>query len=811
MGEWSFVRTDFDPDAEAWREAIFTLGNGYFATRGAAAEARADGTHYPGTYIAGCYNRLASTVDGHTVVNEDLVNTPNWLPLSFRVADGDWFVPGHADLLDYDQRLDMACGLMSRRLRFRDPDGRVTAVEQERLVSMADPHLGCLRTRFTAENWAGRLTVRAALDATVVNSGVERYRDLESRHLEPLVSGFDDDHLWLQVETSTSRIRIGQAARLRVDLPDDRVRKAFRKEPAWVGVDLDLDLEEGESCTVEKAVAIYTSRDRAIEESLEAARSHVRDADDFDGAAGHHMQAWRRLWDAARISVGGQAQQILNLHIFHLLQSVSEHTGDLDVGVPARGLHGEAYRGHVFWDELFVLPLLYLRLPETARQLLLYRWRRLPAARRAARSHGYRGAMFPWQSGADGREESQQLHLNPKSGRWKPDNSDRQWHVNHAIAFNVWKYWEASGDLAFMNHYGAELLLDVARFWGSVAEYDAEADRYDIRGVVGPDEYHDAYPDSERPGVDNNAYTNVMAAWVIGRAVEALRLLPAGRQDELREALGVGDGEIEYLETVRRRLRVAFSPDGVIDQFDGYHKLAELDWDDYRRRYDDIHRMDRILEAEEDSTNRYQVSKQADVLMLIYLLGEDELLGILRDLGYTYDAADLAETVKYYLARTSHGSTLSAVVHASVLTQSDPERSWQFFLDALDSDVEDVQGGTTEEGIHLGAMAGTVDLLQHCYAGLRIFDGCLHIDPSLPAELDELSMRLHFRGHDGVEVSCSDHRVRVRLPASQAPPVRLSIGGRNRELRAGESWDVPIVHGSGSGSHQSPDQTPGSD
>ena len=185
----------------------------------------------------------------------------------------------------------------------------------------------------------------------------------------------------------------------------------------------------------------------------------------------------------------GQFLQVF-LHIFHLLQTVSENTIDLDVGVPSRGWHGEAYRGHILWDELFIFPFLNLRLPELTRSLLMYRYRRLEEARHLARQAGHRGAMFPWQSGSDGREESQVLHLNPRSGRWVPDESNLQRHVSAAIAYNVWQYHQATQDVEFLAHYGAEMLLSIARFWASIATFDPERERYEIRGVAGPDEYH---------------------------------------------------------------------------------------------------------------------------------------------------------------------------------------------------------------------------------------------------------------------------------------------------------------------------------
>src|SRR5690606_33295179 len=178
--------------------------------------------------------------------------------------------------------------------------------------------------------------------------------------------------------------------------------------------------------------------------------------------------AWQRLWGRCDIEVelrdgGSDVQPILRLHLFHLLQSVSPHSVELDAGVPARGLHGVAYRGHDFWDELCILPLLDLSAPEITRALLMYRHRRLPEARRMASEAGHRGAMFPWQSGSDGREESQVLHLNPRSGRWVPDETHLQRHVNAAIAYNVWQYLEATQDLEHPSPYGAESLLAIAR------------------------------------------------------------------------------------------------------------------------------------------------------------------------------------------------------------------------------------------------------------------------------------------------------------------------------------------------------------
>jgi alpha,alpha-trehalase len=799
VSAWTLAYDGLDPPGERLREALCTLGNGYFATRGAAPEAAADAVHYPGTYVAGIYNRLVSRVAGREVENEDLVNAPNWLPLTFRPQGGGWLDLDELEVLGYRQELDLRRGVLTRLVRVRDPDGRATRVTQRRFVSMADPHLAGLETTVVPENWSGSVEVRSALDGTVTNGGVERYKALDGRHLVPIEAGaIGDDTVWLQVETRTSRVRIAQAANTRVVQDGQRVAVERRtvQEPGFVAQHLTVDVRQGEPVTVEKLVALYTSRDQAIAEAGDAARGRVeRLADGFDRLLERHVLAWDQLWRRCRIDLGGDGDQevarTLNLHVFHLLQTVSEHTIDLDVGVPARGLHGEAYRGHIFWDELFIFPFLNLRFPELTRALLQYRFRRLPEARESARAAGYSGAMYPWQSGSDGREETQRLHLNPKSGRWLPDRSHRQRHVNVAVAYNVWQYYQATGDLAFLEAYGAEMLWEIARFWASIASYDHDLDRYEIRGVMGPDEYHDGYPDRDEPGLDNNAYTNVMAAWVLCRALETLELLPDHRRTELAERLRLAREELDRWEEVSRKLVVCFHDGDIISQFEGYGDLSELDWDGLRRRHGNIRRLDRILEVEGDSPNRYKASKQADVLMLFYLLSADELRGLLDRLGYRLPPDAIPRNVNYYLERTSHGSTLSGVVNAWVLARCDRQRSWRFFAEALASDLHDVQGGTTAEGIHLGAMAGTVDLAQRCYTGLETREDVLWLNPSLPEELDGLDFDVRYRGNWGINLHLTPDRLRVSVPASCAAPVRIGVKGEVVELAPGSNREFP--------------------
>jgi len=799
---WSLVYDGFDPEHQGLREALCALGNGYFLTRAALPEAHADGVNYPGTYVAGLYNRLETEIAGRTVENEDLVNVPNWLPLTFRVAGGPWFDVRSADVLVLDHRLelDLHQGTLTRHLQWQDPDGRRTSVVQHRLVSMKDQHLAALQTTFTAENWSGTLEVWSGLDGRVVNAGVKRYRDLNKRHLNVLHAGEAGDELVeLQVETTQSHIRIALAARTRVLLDGEQGVRADRRvvsEPGFVAHALTLSLEQARPVTVEKIVALYTSRDRATSESRLDARLEAGDAAGFDELLARHEGAWASMWNRFDIqldSANEWTEMVLHLHIFHLLQTVSPHTINLDVGVPARGWHGEAYRGHVFWDEMFAFPFLNFQRPVLAGALLNYRHARIGAARSAARAAGYRGAMFPWQSGSNGREETQEVHLNPRSGRWLPDHSRLQRHVNIAIAYNVWQHYMVTESVPFLRFTGAELMIEIARFWSSIARYNPELDRYEILGVMGPDEYHDRYPDADRPGLDNNTYTNVMAVWVLLRAMEALDELPPHYRQEVTDELLLGQDELDRWRDITRKMRVVFHDDGVLSQFEGYDRLQEFDWEGYQAKYGNIQRLDRVLEAEGDSPNRYKVSKQADVLMLLFLLSREELRELLRNLGYEMTEEQLVRTVTYYLGRTSHGSTLSGAVHAWVLARLDPEQAWRFLVRALESDIADVQGGTTAEGIHLGAMAGTVDIVQRCLTGMRARGEVLRFDPALPPEIKQLRFSVHYRGHR-IDVMLAEDRMRISSRPGRARPIKILVRDKAVELQPGAHTELQFEH-----------------
>jgi trehalose/maltose hydrolase-like predicted phosphorylase len=684
--------------------------------------------------------------------------------------------------------------MLLREVRFEDPEGRRSTLKERRLVSMADMHLAAIKLELTAENWSARVSVRSALDGRVVNDGAKLYRRFNNKHLQPVARGtLAGDTVYLLMRTCQANLQIAQAARLRAYVGGEmiEVARTTHEEEDYVEQTAEFDLGRGETVVLEKLACLHTSRDVAISEPCVAIGKAMRRADGFADLQARHQLAWRHLWrrfdvhlEAAHGDFKLNVPMLLRLNMFHLVQAASLNSIGLDIGVPARGWTGEAYEGHIFWDELFIFPTLNYRMPEITRSLLMYRYRRMGEARAAAHEAGYRGAMFPWQSGSDGQEETQEMNFNARSDRWVPDNSYLQRHVGAAVAYNVWQYFQVTRDVEFLQFYGAALILEIARFWASSATFNEERARYEINGVVGPDEFHEGYPGAASPGLRNNAYTNVMAVWVLCRALEVIDLLPDVRRTELRRELGLTSEETAHWHDMSRRMYVPFHDGNIISQFEGYERLDELDWEHYRVRYGNIQRLDLILEAENDSTNRYKLSKQADVLMLFYLFSAEELTQLFARLGYIFDPQTIPRNVDYYDRRSSHGSTLSRVVHAWVLARSDRSRAMKYFAEALQSDVSDIQQGTTAEGIHLGAMAGTVDLVQRVLTGIEITGDVLRFNPRLPHGLKRLDMRIRYRGHT-LDLKLTRKALTLRGREGDAAPVRVQVRAEERSFASG--------------------------
>ncbi len=834
---WTITYEGFKTESHPLHEALTTLGNGYFTTRGAlemvkngmavkerdarrqeefaskgstihngsgsvdkiatTSEVACKEWNYPGTYLAGGYNRIKSKVHDKIIENEDLVNWPNWLFMTCQINGGPWFDPEHAELLDYQTALNLKEGILIRDIRFRDEKGRCTRLSCRRLVSMDDYHVAAIKWTVTPENWSGKIRFRSGIDGHVINNNVERYSDLNQNHIEVISKGRSGtEGVYLVSRSRQSRVEMAQVVRTLFFSDNELLEIAPEciEEGEFIGNDYTLDCVGGIPIHVEKVCSLYTSRDVAISDPLTEALQKTERTGRYDELKKKHGMAWDHIWqsnDIELITIDSLDQLVLRLHIFHLYQTASYNSIDYDIGIPARGWHGEAYRGHIFWDELYIMPFINLHHPQLSRSLLMYRYRRLSEARQAARDAGFRGAMFPWQSGSNGREETQKIHLNPKSGRWLPDVSHLQYHINAAIPYNVWHYYQSTGDVDFLLSHGAEIILSTALFWSSIASYQDDRGRYEILHVMGPDEYHTHYPEADEPGLNNNAYTNIMAVWVIQRALELLHLFDPDCCKNLEESVGFTAEDISRWKDITKKMFVPMTKDNLIMQFEGYEDLKELAWDDYHKKYGQALRLDRILESENDSCNNYKASKQADVLMLFYLFSAEELKSLFKGLGYTFNPECIPDNIEYYRKRTAHGSTLSQVIHAWVYARSHREESWERFRKALMSDFKDVQGGTTHEGIHLGAMAGTLDLVQRCYPGMEIRDDVLWFNPRLPSDIKSVRFQIRYRSH-WVKLDINHHRMTIMFDKGWAEPVTIGVKGVTYRLETNDKKEFKL-------------------
>lgn len=796
MNNWNITYNEWNPEHHPLRESLCTLGNGYFATRGAMEEIKANEYNYPGTYLAGGYNRAVSKIKSKEIENEDLVNWPNWLYLSYKIEGTGWFNLNELEVLDYTMNLNLKEGVLERKMRFRDEKDRETSLISRRIVSMDDPHVAGIEWTFIPENWSGKITLRSGIDGNIANKGVKRYNDLNGNHLEILdKDAFGDDSIYLVSQTLQSKITMAQAASLKMFVNEERVElepKIINNKNS-IYQEIKIECEKLQPFRLEKLVSVFTSRDFAISDPLNEAKLKINRLESFSYVYRRQKMAWSHIWDFGNVALGAKNNEplILRLHIFHIYQTVSQNSIGHDIGVPSRGWHGEAYRGHIFWDELYIFPYINLHMPQLARSLLMYRYQRLSNARYEAQKEGYRGAMFPWQSGSNGREESQRIHLNPKSGRWIPDNSRLQRHINAAIPYNVWQYYQTTGDMDFLSTYGAEMILSTALFWSDIVEFNPQTDRYEIRGIMGPDEYHTGYPGSDKPGLNNNAYTNFMAVWVIRCALTVLEMFDDKDVNQFMVKVGFNADDIERWKVLTQKMYIPFIENDIILQFEGFDKLKDLDWEKYRSKFGETMRLDRILEKEDDTPNNYKVSKQADVIMLFYLFSSNELIKIFDQLGYDFKPESIPRNIDYYQKITSHGSTLSQVIHSWVLARSDRERSWKSFEKALLSDYNDVQGGTTPEGIHLGAMAGTVDIIQRCYTGLEIRDDVLWLNPRLPREIAEITFHIRYRSH-WIKLKINHKKLWIDFDKGWADPVRINVQGNSKLYKTDDSEEFDL-------------------
>ncbi|MHA1560604.1 MAG: HAD-IA family hydrolase [Promethearchaeota archaeon] len=748
--QWVLSYKNFSKEQESTRESLCTIGNGYFGTRGSFEESNFNEINYPGTYIAGIYNRVESIISDRKIQNEDFVNCPNWTYITFKIGNDDWIELNSKNILEFHRELNLKKGILFRKVKIKDLKGRITLITSERFASMDNPHIACLKYKIIPLNYSEEITFKSGLIGDLINAGVKRYRSLTSKHLEPISKGTQNNFTYLITQTNQSKIIIAEFASLNVFQNDIKQEINFANSQTSNSIfsSFNIDGHSGESICIEKIVCIISSKNEKTSNILQEGKDFIENNNIIDNLKASHEEAWEKIWNKIDVQIEGNrhVQKIMRLNLYHLMVTASPNNKGLDVGIPARGLHGESYRGHIFWDELFILPFYDIHFPDIAKSLLMYRYNRLNKAKQLSIESGYKGAMFPWQSSSTGQEETQQLHLNPISGIWGKDYSPLQRHVSLAICYNIWQYYWITEDIQFLEEYGAELYLEICRFWGSISKLNSETKRYEIYNVMGPDEFHEKYLNSQSGGLKDNSYTNLMVTWALNKAFKLIALLSPHIKEKILNKIGLSNEDLTKWKDMQRKMNIVISKEGIISQFDKYFDLDELDWDFYQKKYHNTERMDRILKSEGKSPDNFKVSKQADTLMIFFLLDPKEINEIFEQLGYKFNNNLLKKNFDYYYKRTSHGSTLSLLVHSHLAELLEYEDlSYTLFLKSLESDYSDIQNGSTGEGIHTGVMAGSILSSLFTYVGLNLRSDNIQINPRLPNSWDGIKFNFSYK------------------------------------------------------------------
>lgn len=757
---WILEEASFDERCLGKCEAVFCQGNGYLGLRNSLEE------QYVGTtrnlFAAGTFNKASAAE-----VTE-LPNLPDLVNMEIQV-NGERFSLNRGTVTEYSRTLDLQTGETLRRVRWVSPAGDPIALSFHRFVSLADVHVIGSRVEITPLDADVTLQIKSGINAMETNHGAQHFCELDKR----VLSGGCLEYPVITTQSGVTAVlhtvhKISDPAAAARTVNDRRtLHRSFTAQ-----------VRKGETLRLEKISAVSTTRDLeyASLPETEAAGRLVADGREriaaaakagYDALFENSRAAWAAFWDDQDIRIEGDdwAQLAIRFALYHL--RIMTRREDGRIGIAAKGLSGEGYKGHSFWDtETFIFPYFQFADPDTARTLLDYRYRGLYGARLKARENGYVGAMYPWESAwiSDGEVTPTELGVDPATGETLYCLTGKlELHITCDIIYALWQYYLSTGDDRFMEDCGYEMILEAARFWNSRLEWIPEKDRYEIRDVIGPDEY--------KEHVDNNAYTNYMTAYTMGLAVQAIDKLAANKA--LYDKLSSLDDLAALKEQLLKKQAKLYLPKpdpetGIIPQFEGYMNLKDIDLTPYKQAsvvgtfFNDY--------SNED-VQHLKVGKQADVVELLYQL-EDLVSPEIKRKNYLY-----------YESKTLHDSSLSKAIHSVTACDLGMEaEAYDMFKKASATDMGP-EMRSSDAGIHSANMGGIWQDVVMGFGGLRISEGRLRIAPHLPRGWQTLSYPVCWHG-SRLQVTVTPEEIRIR---NNGKSVEVLINGEAAAVAAGEN------------------------
>ncbi|NLG84532.1 MAG: glycoside hydrolase family 65 protein [Firmicutes bacterium] len=753
---WSIREEGFHPERSRFTESIFSLANEHMGVRGFFEEGYS-GDSLPGTYVAGVYYPDRTKVGwwkiGYPEYYARLVNLTNWLMVGVEL-DGERIDLAIGRFRDFRRTLDMRRAVLTRSYVWQAADGRETGLTFTRFLSLADPELACISVTVTPLDHAAVVVFMPALDGGVINEDAN-YGEV---FLDEVERGLDPEVVFLTMRTRKTAFDVCTAmtVRLRLDGAGKESEKIPFAEGHRLGWRLAVPVAAGRSVTLEKYVAVCTSRDHPRETLARTTTAKAQAAGErgFTELLAEHGKVMAEKWAEYDVEIEGDvcAQQGVRYNILQLLMTYQGRDPLLNIG--PKGLTGEKYGGGAYWDtEGVCFPFYLYTDARVARNLLLYRYRHLRAAEENAARLGLPGALYPMAT-MDGRECHNEWEI-----------TFEEIHRNAAIAYAIYSYTEYTGDRSYLFTYGLEVLVAISRFWAGRVTYNPRKDCYMLLGVTGPNEYEN--------NVNNNWYTNLMAAWTIEYTLDALDLL--AREDreaheKLVHRLGLTEQERWRWREIQQKMYYPYDDElGIFIQNDGYLDKEQITVADIPPEDLPLNQhwsWDRIL--------RSPFIKQADVVQGLYFLPD------------RFDLDCQRRNFDYYEARTVHESSLSPCVHSIVASRIGyREKAYQLFLRSARLDLEDLNGDT-RDGLHLTSMGGTWAALVQGFAGMRVKDDRLSLAPYLPSGWRKYSFQIEFRGRR-LAITVEEDKVVVGLLSGEV----LEILIHDRPYRV--SKDQPAI------------------
>lgn len=758
INDWILAEDCPDPARLGKCEAVMAQGNGYLGLRAAMEERYVGETR--DLLINGTFNKFDASEVTELPNAADITAVELWI-------DGRRFQLAEGNYEEYRRELNIKTGELTRTVLWTSPDGKKVRLLFRRVVSLKRLHdIGMKITVEAVENPI-RLKIRSGIDARVTNHGSQHFSEVEKRFYDKKYLQFVERTTQSEIDFVLSAVhrftRNGEAAGLETDV---------NIEHRWIYADYNIDLQAGETFTAEKLIHVQTSRDFDAA-GLDTAGLQEKSLEDlkaveqigYDALAQESAEEWRReVWEKTPVTIKGDKESEFDLFALRYAQYqmrlfLPKHDNRMNIG--AKGLSGEGYKGHCFWDtEIFLLPYYMFTDPEAARKLEEYRYLSLPGAHRKARENGYEGAMFPWESAWLDDGETCPLYMGTDIVTGKPIkvwSGIIEQHISADVAFGAWQYGVITGDVDFMERYGYELIMDTAVFWRSRLEYGGDG-QYHINDVVGPDEYHEH--------VNDNAFTNYMAAWNLEKAAEYYEKLKKDSPqlfERLNEKLNLDENYPKWKEALDKIYLPQPTKEGILPMDDRFMEGRYIDLSKYKQQ-DFVAGI--MKDYSLDQIQNIQVCKQADCLVLFYLM-EERFTPEVKKASWDY-----------YVERTLHDSSLSLSTHAvQAADMGDDGMAYDLFKKAAAIDLGPYMG-TSDAGIHAAAFGGIWQCVVYGFGGVRMLNGRLRINPRLPKNWEELIFTLYWKG-EKLEVTVTGENVLVQN-LTGTKQVTLSVNGKER-------------------------------